>query len=45
MNENSRITAHLFGQRFVNGLAKGDFANRLLACYSRLGSLTLALSQ
>jgi hypothetical protein len=26
-------------------LAKGDFANRRLACYGRLVSLTLALSQ
>ena len=37
MNEDPRITAHLFRQRFVNRLAEGDFANRS-ACYTRLGS-------
>ena len=44
-DEHSRIAAHLLRQRLVDGLGEGDLANWLPACYGRLVSLTLALSQ
>ena len=44
-DEDARIAAHLLGQRLADGFAKGQFANRLLACYGRLDFLALALAQ